>query len=161
MVGAQPGGHEMVCDAREAAGGDAALLLQFGAAREEEDFAVEEGPFARAGVVVEERFAGAAEVVGQAVFGDGDVLHARSGAGSLGKILRSPGPKYVFFAGYDALHIGSHGLILPHGYLAEVLHIAADVFKSVYFSKGRCSSFFYQLSPNFFLVGDGSARLTL
>lgn len=140
LVAAEVGRHVVVHDARESAGEDAVRGIEGRAARDEDQLAVEEAGLARAVDVVEQRVAGALDVVGDGSPGDGDVLRPGGGAGGLGQVQRLPGPEHVVFGCLHPVEPGPQRLVVAHRHLLGKMRVGPDRIEGMVLPESRHAS---------------------
>ena len=102
-------------DAAETTGGNEALLIEHGAALQEDHLAVHEVGAAAVGDVGQQSAPGTADMVGQALLGDGDVLGAAGGTTGLAEVCGQARPQHILLAEHDAFHVGPEPLVITQG----------------------------------------------
>ena len=158
MAPFEPGRDQVVGDAGEPSGGYAGHFVQFRATGEEDEFAVEPLAFTGAGEVVEQGIAGRAEVVGQAIRSDGDILCPGGSAGRFCEIARFTGPEHIGFPGFEAFEIRAQRFVVPDRDLPAEVLVGMDFLEAVFFSKGGIGGTCDQGAKNSFLVLYGIGR---
>ena len=91
------------------------VSVRVGAALQKNHLAAHKIRTACPGHMVQQRPPGRPDVVGQTIFGQGDVFGSGGGAGGLAEILRQARPQHVVFAGNDPFHIALEPFVIPNG----------------------------------------------
>ena len=84
--------------------------------------------------ITKQGIAGRIDMIGNRIFGDGNILGAAGGAGGFGKINRLAFPEYIVTALFDLIHPGPHLFIIPDGHGLPELFIIIHFFKPCFFA---------------------------
>jgi len=115
----------VIDDAAQPAGGNIAHPLQLRAAAQKNHFATGKSIIPRVGHIAQQGIAGRVNVIGNRIFGDGDVFGAAGGAAGFGKINGAPFPQHVVATLFYLLNVRFEGFIISDGNgLSKLLQVA-------------------------------------